>query len=190
MYAISAFTLFSEHLVDALPADPFCYGYGSIYGTPDKLMRDDMDRVLKQEAGQGGRYVSQLDFYFEGKSYLNVFWSDREDSSYETTSGWRHGASPYGTQPFKPSDWPIGEGDVLVRTAALFYNNNLKAFGFEQKLADGGSKYIVIEPFGASEEGGFLTNRVVEDNAYANTIWWTDELTKECMNQAADTELT
>ena len=153
-------------------------------------MRDDMDRVLKQEAGQGGRYVSQLDFYFEGKSYLNVFWSDREDSSYETTSGWRHGASPYGTQPFKPSDWPIGEGDVLVRTAALFYNNNLKAFGFEQKLADGGSKYIVIEPFGASEEGGFLTNRVVEDNAYANTMWWTDELTKECMNQAADTELT
>ena len=47
----TAFTFLTEIGVDALPADPFCYGYGSVYGTPDQLMRDDMERVVSQEVG-------------------------------------------------------------------------------------------------------------------------------------------
>ena len=161
-------------------------------------MRDDMDRALREEAGQEGRYISQLDFYFEGKSYLNVYWSDADDENYETTSGWRHGASPYGTQPFKPSSISFAEGDVLVGTAALFYNSNLKAFAFEQKSLDGTSKFQVIEPFGASElpESADFLERVREDNTYDNTNWWTTELDvaagsdpPQCMQNAVDTQL-
>ena len=74
-----------------------------------------------------------MDFYFEGKSYLNVFWSDKADANFEEQSGWRHGASPYGTQPFYPSRLDLGQDATAVGPAALFYNDNLKAFAFEQK---------------------------------------------------------
>ena len=88
-------------LVNALPMEeaenPYCYGYGPAYGTPDKLMKDDMDRIVEQKVGQSGLYLSRIDFYFEGKSYINAFWSDKEDEEFKEVSGWRHGASPYGT---------------------------------------------------------------------------------------------
>ena len=34
-------------LIEKEGITPYCYGYGSAYGTPDKLMKDDMDRVEK-----------------------------------------------------------------------------------------------------------------------------------------------
>ena len=69
-----------------------------------------------------------------------MFWADSEDSAYDE-SGWSHGASPYGTQPFYPSKFDIPDGNTaLVRPAALFYNDNLKAFAFEM-TGDGLSTY-------------------------------------------------
>ena len=51
--ATVAFTsaILTDFGVYALSADPFCYGYGSVYGTPDQLMKDDMERVVSQEVG-------------------------------------------------------------------------------------------------------------------------------------------
>ena len=51
---ISLLAFFSEYAL-ALPMIeaevPYCYGYGSVYGAPDKLMKDDMDRVVEIEVG-------------------------------------------------------------------------------------------------------------------------------------------
>ena len=41
--------------------------------------------------------MNRIDFYFEGKSYLNAFWLDKEDELWEEKDGWMHGASPFGT---------------------------------------------------------------------------------------------
>ena len=61
-------------LIEKEGITPYCYGYGSAYGTPDKLMKDDMDRVEKYQVGQENVFLNRIDFYFEGKSYLNAFW--------------------------------------------------------------------------------------------------------------------
>ena len=100
---ITGVTLFNTHIVEGLEAP--CYGYGAVYGKPDKLMKDDMDRIVENNFGKDGVFLSKIDFYFEGKSYLNVFWSDQDEPDKPAISGWRHGASPYGTQPFYPSSF-------------------------------------------------------------------------------------
>lgn len=129
-----------------------------------------MERVVETAVGENGRYISTVDFYFEGKSHLRVYWSDREDTSFAPVSGWRHGASPDGTQRFEPSTFDVAENGILVGPAALFYNNNLKAFAFEQKLGDD-SEIVVLEPFGASQYASLeeFNARVEGDNGYDNT---------------------
>ena len=91
-----------------------------------------MDRVEKYKVGQGESYMNRIDFYFEGRSYLNAYWQVTVNDELEEKEGWRHGASPFGTQPFYSSKFEIAETSRLIGPAALFYNDNLKAFAFEQ----------------------------------------------------------
>ena len=73
----------------------------------------------------------------------------------------------------------------------MFYNTNLKAFAFEILSNDGQSIYKVIEPFGVAvhESKVDFDIRVAEDREYDNTLWMTDEIEKECMLNALDTQL-
>ena len=56
---ISLLAFFSESdlVVNALPmievegAASYCYGYGQVYGAPDKLMKDDMERIEEDGIG-------------------------------------------------------------------------------------------------------------------------------------------
>ena len=121
--------------------------------------------------------MNRIDFYFEGKSYLNAFWKDREDAEWEEQDGWMHGASPFGTQPFYSSNFEISDTSKLIKPAALFQDENLKAFAFEQILDSGLTTYQILEPFGSNAliSKELFDEKVASDNAYENTIWWTND---------------
>ena len=53
--------------------------------------------------------MNRIDFYFEGKSYLNAFWVNQAKEDADELEGWRHGASPFGTQPFYSSKFEVPE---------------------------------------------------------------------------------
>ena len=56
----------------AAALDVPCYGYGSIMGSPDKFLNDDMKKVRELKVGQGNIYVAYINYLFEGKNFLQL----------------------------------------------------------------------------------------------------------------------
>ena len=68
-----------------------CYGYGEIMGVSSKYLADDLDRVSELKVGQGKVYVSNINYLFEGKDFLQIGYRDIDDEEFREFS-WPHGA--------------------------------------------------------------------------------------------------
>ena len=80
-----------------------CYGYGEIMGVPSKYLADDLDKVSELKVGQGKVYVSNINYLFEGKDFLQIGYRDVDDEDFREFS-WPHGGDNVSAKRFNLLD--------------------------------------------------------------------------------------
>ena len=74
-----------------------CYGYGSIMGTPSKILEDDFEQVEALKVGQGNVYVSHINYLFEGKNNIQLVYKKQDDEDFRQASH-LHGAKSHANE--------------------------------------------------------------------------------------------
>ena len=67
-----------------------CYGYGNIIGNPGNFLEDDYEKVSELKVGQGSTFVSNINYFFEGKNHLQFGYQKSDDPEFRDHSI-RHG---------------------------------------------------------------------------------------------------
>ena len=74
-----------------LALDAPCYGYGTIMGSPNQYLEDDLAKVKELKVGQGDVYVANINYLFEGTNSLSLSYQKVSDPDYREIS-WAHGS--------------------------------------------------------------------------------------------------
>ena len=86
LIAIAAIT---ENFVSAQTP---CYGFGKVFGTPQKYIASDLSKVTELKVGQSNVQVANLDYLFAGYNFLQVSYSNTDDLEW-SDKGMGHGAA-------------------------------------------------------------------------------------------------
>lgn len=103
-----------------------CYGYGNLMGEEpsNALVKNDIERVEKFQIGSDNSYISDLEYFFFGTSFVRVRFTTSAGDEKKNTY---HGMNPKGK--FKPDSALVANNTYLYKPTAYFDNGYLAAVG-------------------------------------------------------------